>query len=322
MQALDPQIRELLEVARRAGRPRYEDGSAAQARTRFAESWALLQADAGAVESVRDVSIDCGGERLALRLYRAAETSSSERLPVVLFLHGGGFVIGNLESHDRICRSLATHARACVVAVDYRLAPESPFPAAVVDAAIALRWIHANAERICIDASRVALVGDSAGGNLAAVLAIMGRDGDVPRALFQALIYPVLEMDGCSDAALSRVDPCMPLTGEAARWFMDQYAPTPENREDWRASPSKVGSLAGLPPAFIVTMGRDVLCDVASAYARRLEFEGIPVTHLHMGDQIHGTLLLSKAVAAGGLLLDLTGSIVRHALHAHSTGHE
>ena len=206
-----------------------------------------------------------------------------------LFLHGGGWVIGSLDSHDRMCRRLATVAGICVVAVDYRLAPEHPFPAALDDAAAAWRWIHARAQQLHVAIGAIAVGGDSAGGNLAAVLALMGRDGTVPASCYQALFYPVLDLIADADS-YRRMTSDLPLTAATMHYFIDHYTPRAHDRHDWRVSPLRAASLAGAPPTLLLTVSHDPLCDEGRAYAQRLDLEGVRVCALHLNDQMHGLL--------------------------------
>jgi len=313
MAVLDPQVAAMVEAGRKAGKPPYELMSPTEARAAYAASWDVLQPAAEAVAAVADRTFPGPGGPLALRLYRGAGTLPGERLPCLLFLHGGGWVIGNLESHDRLCRRLANLARICVVAVDYRLAPEHVFPAAHDDCVAALHWVAQHADELAIDGARLGVGGDSAGGTLAAVLALMGRDGTAPRTVFQALLYPVTDLTAGS-GSYRRVTG-MPLTGATMHWFMDHYIPERAARRDWRASPLLVGSVAGTPPALVLTVGNDPLCDEGRAYAQRLEDEGVRVTALHLGDHLHGMLLHGKLIRASNRMVDFVGATIGAALH-------
>ena len=314
MPALDPQVEALLELGRKAARPPFEALTPDEARAAYAASWDVLQPAAAEVASVRDVAIAGEGGALPLRIYRGIGTAPDERVPCMVFLHGGGWVIGNLESHDRLCRLLANKARICVVAVDYRLAPEHRYPAATTDAASALGWVVANVDALCIAPGRIGLGGDSAGGNLAAVLALMGRDGSAPATMFQALIYPVVDLTARS-ASYQRVTAGVPLTAATMHYFIDHYAPDPATRTDWRASPLLARSLAGTPPALVMTVAHDPLCDEGQAYARRLEDEGVRVTALHLADHMHGMLMHGKLIDASNLMLDFVASLIGDALY-------
>ena len=313
MPALDPQVENLLELARKAGRPPFEALSPGEARAAYAASWDVLQPPAAEVASMRDLTIAGPAGDLALRVYRGSGTAPDEQLPCMVFLHGGGWVIGNLESHDRLARILANQARICVVAVDYRLAPEHRFPAALDDCAAALKWVVANTGLLAITPGRIGIGGDSAGGNLAAVLALMGRDGSAPATMFQALIYPVTDLTATS-ASYQRVTAGLPLTAATMHWFIDHYAPEAASRRDWRASPLLAKSLAGTPPALVLTVAHDPLCDEGRAYAQRLEDEGVRVTALHLADHMHGMLMHGKLIAASNLMLDFVATLVGDAL--------
>lgn len=314
MLSFDPDLEALLALGRKAARPPYQDLTPQEARTAYAASWDLLQPPVQEVASVRDTALAGKGGELRLRIYRGMGAQADDLLPCLLFLHGGGWVIGNLESHDRICRILANRARICVVAVDYRLAPEHRFPAALDDCASALDWVTRNAGVLCIEQARIGVGGDSAGGNLAAVLALMGRDGNAPATVFQALLYPVLDLSA-SSASYASVTSEVPLTAATMHYFIGHYTPDVTHRLDWRASPLKAGSLAGTPPALVLTVAHDPLCDEGRAYARRLEEAGVRVTSLHLSDQMHGMLMHGRLIQASNRVLDFVAATVGEALH-------
>ena len=311
MPALHPDAERLLEMVRLAGRPPFETLSPTEARATYAASRAVLQPPPDAVAETRDFTIPGPGGPLALRLYRGLTTREAAS-PALLFLHGGGWVIGDLDSHDGVCRRLANLAACQVIAVDYRLAPEHRFPAAVDDAAAALAWLAGNAAALGLDPARIAVGGDSAGGNLAAVLAIMGRDGATPAAMFQLLLYPAVDLTMAS-ASYARVTEGLPLTAATMRYFIDHYAPDAGQRLDWRASPLRAEHLAGTPPALVLTVAHDPLADEGRAYAARLEAEGVRVTTLHLADQIHGMLTMGRVIAAGDAVLQYAATALRDA---------
>ena len=317
MTTLDPDVERLLELARQAGRPPYEALTPAQAREAYAVSWDILQPPPSEVGSVRDQTMKGPGGALNLRIYRGVGTLPADRLPCLVYLHGGGWVIGNLESHDRLCRRLANTAGICVVAVDYRLAPEHRFPAALDDAAAALNWVARNADTLAIAPDRIGIGGDSAGGNLAAVLALMARDGAAPPLAHQALLYPVVDLAAGSQS-YRRVTSGVPLTAATMHYFIDHYAPEASDRLNWRASPLRAPTLAGTAPALVLTVAHDPLCDEGRAYAGRLEAEGVRVTSLHLGDHLHGMLLMGRLVRASNTILDFVGAAIGQALH-HGT---
>ena len=314
MPALDPQVEALLEMSRQAGARPFEVLTPEEARAAYAAGWDVLQPATEEVASVRDQVIQTSSGGLTLRIYRGTGTRPDEALPCMVFLHGGGWVIGNLQSHDRICRALANRAGICIVAVDYRLAPEHPFPAALEDAAAALQWISDNALALSIAPGRIGVGGDSAGGNLAAVLALMGRDGAAPATMFQALIYPVVDLTASSDS-YRRVTSALPLTAATMHYFIDHYTPKMSDRLDWRASPLKAATLNGTPPALVVTVAHDPLCDEGRAYAKRLEDDGVRVTAVHLSDHMHGMLMHGKLIAASNLMVDHVGAVLRDAMH-------
>ena len=306
---LHPDTQHLLDVIRLAGRPPFETLTPAEAREVYSAGRKVLQRPPEDVAELRDVTIDGPGGPLRARLYRGAKTAAGV-LPGLLYLHGGGWVIGDLDSHDGLCRRLANAAGCWVMALDYRLAPEHPFPAAVDDSAAALAWLAGNAAELGVDATRLAVGGDSAGGNLAAVLALMGRDGTLPATRCQLLFYPVTDL-GMTSGSFTRITEGVPLTARTMHWFVDHYAPDPVQRTDWRASPLLAPSLTGTPPAFVLTVSHDPLADEGRAYAARLEAEGVRVTAVHLSDQIHGIMTMTRFVAAGDTSLDHAAAVLR-----------
>ena len=314
MPTLHPEVESLLELSRKAGARPFEDLTPEQARAAYAAGRDVLQPATEDVASVRDVTISTKSGSLTLRVYRGAGTQPDEKLPCLVFLHGGGWVIGDLQSHDRVCRALANRARICVVAVDYRLAPEHRFPAALDDSVSALNWVNDNAQELSISPGRIGVGGDSAGGNLAAVLALMGRDGSAPASMFQALIYPVVDLTASSDS-YRRVTSGVPLTAATMHYFINHYTPEASDRLDWRASPAKASSLRGTPPALVVTVAHDPLCDEGRAYAQRLEDDGVRVSAIHLSDHMHGMLMHGRLIRASNLMVDHVGALIGDALH-------
>ena len=309
MPALHPDAAQLLELMRIAGRPAFETLSPNEARTAYAASRAVLQPEPDAVAEVRDLTIPGPAGPLPLRLYRGRATSESVALPALLYLHGGGWVVGDLDSHDGVCRRLANLAACRVVAVDYRLAPEHRFPAAIDDAAAALAWMVGHAAEFGVDPARLAVGGDSAGGNLAAVLAIMGRDGLAPASVFQMLLYPAVDLTMAS-GSYARITEGVPLTAASMRYFVDHYAPEAGQRLDWRASPMRAERLAGTPPAMVLTVAHDPLADEGRAYADRLEAEGVRVAALHLSDQIHGVVTMGRVIAVADPVLQYAAAML------------
>ncbi|WP_298959796.1 alpha/beta hydrolase [uncultured Methylobacterium sp.] len=310
--AMHPDVVALVRAIRESGRPPFEALTPDAAREAYSAGRAALQPPPDPVAEVRDLAAPGEAGPVPLRLYRGAGTDPAAVLPCLLYLHGGGWMLGSLDSHDGICRRLANGAGACVIAVDYRLAPEHPFPAALRDAAAALAFVAAEAGALRVDPARLAVGGDSAGGNLAAVLALMGRDGTLPRSAFQLLLYPVVDLAMTGDS-YARVTGGVPITAATMRWFVDHYAPDPGVRSHWHAAPLRAGSLAGAPPAFVLTCTHDPLRDEGRAYAARLEREGVPVTALHLSDQMHGILTMGRAIGATAPVLAFAAAALREA---------
>ena len=256
-----------------------------------------------------DVSIDGPGGPLRVRVYRPRTATTGDR-PGIVFCHGGGWVFCSIESHDGFCRWLALEAGAVVVSVDYRLAPEHPAPAAAEDAFAALRWAAEHAAELGVDAGRLLIAGDSAGGNLAAVVALMARDADGPALAGQVLIYPIIEPDFESqsyrDFATGNFN-----TRAAMEWYWRQYVGGSDIPADapyppaWVA-PLRAESLAGLPPAIVVTAGRDPLCSEGLRYVAALRDAGVAVRHRHYSELFHGFLTIgpfAPAASARDLLI-------------------
>ncbi|KAA2214658.1 alpha/beta hydrolase [Teichococcus oryzae] len=306
MAAVHPDIRALMQKVREAGNPPFEALGPVAARKVHAERALALQSERDSLPVVQDLAAD--GVRV--RLYRATPPEAGTAQPCLLFLHGGGWVLGSLETHDWVCRRLARLSGACVLAVDYRLAPEHPYPAAVEDCLTALRWLVAQAERLGIDATRIAVGGDSAGANLAAVLALMGRDGTAPASTCQLLFYPTVDL-AITEESYARTTENMLLGASTMRWFIEQYVPRPEQRTEWQASPLRAASLAGLPVSFVLTAGHDPLRDEGRRYAARLEAEGVAVTALHLSGMTHGFLTMDRAAGPAAGVLDMAAKLLR-----------
>jgi acetyl esterase len=310
---LDPDAETLLGMMRAAGRPPMETLSPDEAREAFKAGRAVTQPDPQDVAEVRDLSCPGPHGAIPLRTYRPIGTSAHEVLPALVYYHGGGWLLGDLDSHDVACRHYANAVRCRVVSVDYRMAPEYKFPAAVDDCAAATGWVIAQSEALGIDRRRVAVGGDSAGGNLAAVMALMARDGDLPPLAFQLLVYPATDM-GMTHESYQRVTEGVPLTAKTMDWFIDHYLHGPNDRRDWRASPLRAADLSGTAPALVLTASYDPLCDEGVAYAERLEREGVRVMHLHFSDQLHGFVGQGRIIRAGAMALDMMSAALKRAL--------
>jgi acetyl esterase len=311
--ALDPEVRAVLELVIKAGRPPYHQLTPKEARQLFRETRPASTPAPPAIGLVKDLTADGPLGTIPLRLYRPADVAAATRLPVLVFFHGGGWVIGDLDTHDVLCRQLTAEAGVSVVSVDYRLAPEHKFPAAVDDAWAATRWVTAHAAELNVDAGRLAVGGDSAGGNLAAVVALLARDHGGPAIRLQALLYPVTDSDVDTGSYRDFSDGFL-LTRESMRWFFDHYVKTAADRADWRMSPLRAPSLAGLPPALIVTAGFDPLRDEGEAYARRLREAGVTVDAVCFGGMIHGFAPMGRLIQTGNRAVALAAASLRHAL--------
>jgi acetyl esterase len=256
----------------------------------FAGLVAMAAGEAEAVFAIEAVDAD----GVPVRVYRP---SPDPDLPVVVFFHGGGWTIGTAEQYDLVTRQVANATDAIVVSVDYRLAPEHPFPAAVDDAWTALTWTAKNAASFGGDAARLAVMGDSAGGNLAAVCALLARNAGTPPIALQVLVYPVVDCDLDTSSYRENGNGYF-LTEADMRWFFSCYTGAGEVRNDWRVSPLRAPDLTGLAPAVVVTAEFDPLRDEGRAYADALERAGVPVVRHEYGGMIHGFFGLSAAFDA------------------------
>ena len=245
--ALDPQAKAVIALAIKAGRPPYHTLSPKDARRSSSRRAPSRRPPPPAIGTVRNLAAEGPVGQIPLRLYRPAGVPDAKPLPVYVYFHGGGWVIGDLESHDVLCRQLTAESGACVIAVDYRLAPEHKFPAAADDAWAATRWIVAHAAELGVDAGRLAVGGDSAGANLAAVVALMARDAGGPAIALQVLIYPVTDVGSESPSYADFADGYM-LTRDSMRWFIAHYLGRKEDAKDWRVVPAPRAVAGGAAP--------------------------------------------------------------------------
>jgi acetyl esterase len=294
---LDPDAARVLEMNAAVPRKPVDQVPPAEARAGFRESRARMSPDPQPVADVADRTIPGPGGAIPVRIYRGRGTNAADRLPAYLYFHGGGWSVGDLDTHDVTCRQIANDARCAVVAVDYRLAPENPFPAAVDDAEAALTWLAAEAAALGVDGNRIAVGGDSSGGNLAAVTAIAARERGGPALRLQVLVYPVVDLRLDQASYVTRGSGYT-LSSKSMRYYRSAYVPDPRDWEDWRAAPLRAPSLRGLPPAIVVTAGHDPLCDEGTAYAERLRAEGVAVDHRHYAGQMHGFVNAGRFIRA------------------------
>lgn len=312
---LHPQARALLNLIEDKGLPPTHKLTPAEARHWYRERRFFTQPRPPEVALVRELQATGPLGAIALRLYRPLGSQAGHLLPALVFFHGGGWVIGDLESHDTLCRELANGSGCAVVAVDYRMGPEHRFPAAVDDAIAATRWLHANASSLQLDATRLAVGGDSAGGNLAAVVAIAARDArDLPIA-FQLLVYPATDMRRIAPSHASNGQGYL-LTQETISYFHDHYIDHPKHDLDWRASPLLHTDLSRLPPAFVLTAGYDPLRDEGLQYAQALTDAGSQSTLVCFERQIHGFITMGKVLDEANVAVSLCASQLRAALVA------
>ncbi|MEL6998354.1 MAG: alpha/beta hydrolase [Pseudomonadota bacterium] len=284
---LTPQMNAFLDKVAEAGIPKLVDLTPQQARDLMEALSAARLRDfpAPAVAYAETFSTGPGYGHVPVRVYKA---SNAADLPVIIYYHGGGHVIGSLEIYETLCRFLANAAGCAVVSVDYRMGPEHRFPAAAEDSYDALRWVADKAGKLGIDATRIAVSGDSAGGNLAAVVALMAREAGGPAVSAQALIYPVVDYRG-GTASYDRYGAGYGiLEAPTIDWFREHYFANAHDMDDWRAAPHLATSHAGLPPALVITAECDVLKDEGVAYAKQLSDAGVAVEHTDYAGVVHG----------------------------------
>ena len=293
MAALDPQVQALLDTIDQRRAPPTYGVSVETARNQLRELFSI--ADPEPVGEVRDFEIPGPEEPIPVRLYAPEE--GGQDLPVFITFHGGGWVLGEFETHDPFCRALANAVGCLVVSVDYRLAPEHPFPAAVEDCYGAVEWVAEYAEDIGGDSEKLAVGGDSAGGNLTAAVTLLTRDHDGPDLCHQSLIYPAV-----NSPALQSFDSYEEngegyfLEYESMEWFYERYIQRDIDQRNEYAAPLLARDLSGLPPATVITAGFDPLRDEGIEYAARLEEADGSVEHTHFEDMIHGFVSMKGVI--------------------------
>ncbi len=318
---LHPQARALLDWIEQRGIPPTHTLAPDEARKFYRERRVATQPEPPAVAQVAELQADGRHGPIRLRLYKPLSHSSSEGatasqpLPALVYFHGGGWVIGDLDTHDTLCRQLANGSGCAVVAVDYRLAPEHRFPAAFDDSLAATYWVLRHAPTLGLDARHLAVGGDSAGGNLAAGVAIAARDaGDLPLC-FQLLIYPATDMRRNAPSHTTNGQGYL-LTRDTIDYFHDHYIIDPAHDLDWRASPLLHPQLSGLPPALVLTAGYDPLRDEGLHYAQRLSQAGSRSTSISFERQIHGFITMGKVIDEANAAVALCAGELRRALTA------
>ncbi|CAN5741793.1 alpha/beta hydrolase [soil metagenome] len=305
--ALDPQARTLLDQLAALDAPAAQDQQLSEAR----DGWRTLSVIAGAVEevaSVADRAIPGPAGDIGVRVYRPADPSGA----VLVWFHGGGWVLGDLESADANCRALANRSGAVVVSVDYRLAPEHPSPAGFDDCLAATSWVAARGADLGVDPARLAVGGDSAGANLAALVAIAARHLGAPVVRFQLLVYPVTDLTMGHPSIEENADGYL-LTAATMRWFTESHL-AGTDPADPSVSPLLVDDLSGLPPALVMTAGFDPLRDEGDAYAARLAYAGVAVDHTRYDTMIHGFFGMTALFEVARAAMDRAGATLRDSL--------
>jgi len=311
---LTREAKSLLEMVYRVGAPRFHELTVAQARHSFEKLQFAFGGERMAVASSVDVPMGRhdGGDVLLARLYRPLVAHSIDALPLVIYLHGGGWCIGDVATYDGFCRRLANASECAVLSVDYRLAPEHPYPAAVQDTMFALEWAVENADLLGIDAARIALAGDSAGGNLALVCALLARERGLDLLRYLALIYPSTQIESSRPSRECFADGYF-LDRESLRWFFERYLPEGD-AGDWRTSPFLADTLSGLPPMFLVMAEYDPLVDDCLAFADRVDREGGVVERMMVDGVVHGFATLPKLFPEASAAVEAIGARLRRAL--------
>ncbi len=310
---IDPQARAVIEAVSALGNPPLEQQTPSQARKLYAARKALTDATPRQVQSVTDIGFEGSGVEVMLRHYRPQGSVPSQPLATVLYFHGGGYVVGNLESHDTVCRHLCAQSGCAIVAVDYRLAPEHRFPAAFEDCLSATQYVHRNALALGVDTTRMAVAGDSAGGQLAASVALALRnDNDICLA-FTLLIYPITDPTMSHPSIHSNGSGYM-LTQNGLRFYYGHYFDGQDWQNDQRAMPLNGESLEGLPQTLVLTAGLDPLLDEGYAYANALAAAGVRSQYVCFQRQIHGFVKMGGMIDEANLALDLCAAALARAL--------
>jgi acetyl esterase len=302
---LHPQVQVVLDQFKAMGFPGFDAMDVEQARTLFSD---VERPPGEPVGLVEDRAVPGPAGDIPVRVYRPA-SPPDRPLPLVVLFHGGGWTIGSVEGHDPLSRALANRAGVVVVSVEYRLGPEHRFPAAVEDAIAATGWAAEHASELGGDPDRLVVAGDSAGGNLAAVVAIDARDRGGPAIAFQVLVYPATDLRRHDWPSFRENGEGYFLTVRDMEWFEGHYLRSPADRDDWRVSPAAAASHAGLPPALVLTAEYDPLRDQGEAYASQLRAAGVPVRVVRYAGQIHAFLSLEMLDESKTALDDIAAEL-------------
>jgi acetyl esterase len=290
---MDESARLLLELFKSSGRRPYEELSPAEAREQQRLGAAGSQIDPPEVAGIEEIAALSHAGSIPLRLYRGLGSPSPA--PALIYLHGGGWALGSIATHDPLCRALANAAACTVISVEYRLAPEHKFPAAVEDSFAATEWILGQAATLGLDPARIVIGGDSAGANLAVVAALALHETRPGALAGQVLIYPAVDMR-MGSGSHRRFNADLLLTHRTMRWFRELYLADTSDQFNWRASPCLSSNLEQLPSTFMITSGYDPLCDEACDFAHTLHSKGVAVAHSRFDGQMHGFMTASKFI--------------------------
>ena len=310
---LDPQAQALMQLMIDKGVPPVNTLTPVEARASYRSRRTFTQPDAPEVFKVEDKVVSANGVNVSVRVYHPHAAQSHQALPGLVYLHGGGWTLGDLDTHDVLCRSLCLQAGIVVVSVDYRMGPEHKFPAAYDDTVAAFNWTVQHANALGIDASRIAIGGDSAGGNLSAA-ACLGLRGQSVQPAFQLLIYPATIMWQDTPSYHANGKGYM-LTKESIAYYTENYLRNREDAKDWRASPQLADSHAGLPPAFVMTAGFDPLRDEGLMYADALSKAGVSSQYICFERQIHGFITMGRVMQEANTAVSLCASALKANLH-------
>ncbi len=315
LEPVDPDLQRLLVLVHDVRQPRVTEMTPDAART-WSRQFVDPDRPRRPVASVRDRTFEGTGGKIPVRLYHPRPGTV---LPMLVFFHGGGWVLGDLEASDDAMRRIAAEAECLVISVDYRLAPESPYPAAVEDALDAVKWAEEHAGEFDGDPGRLAVGGDSAGGNLAAVAAIDDRNSGAGRVSFQYLIYPVTDANFNRPSMFQFAERLL-LERRSMTWFWDHYCPDPAARRHWNASPVHTPDLSGVAPSFIHLAAHDPLFDEGREFARRLEEAGVRTRLRIASTMVHGFFGLAAASDAADREIRESIAVLRDELHGPASG--